>query len=84
MRRAATIGAGVVALVLASAGAALACPTCISSAYGDRTFNWAYLWLFTLPFAISATIGGILAWRAGIRPRLPRIAPRAHGTKETT
>lgn len=48
----------------------LLCATCISSAFGDRTFNWAYVVLLLLPFAVTATIAGVLAWSAGYRPRM--------------
>jgi hypothetical protein len=58
----------VIALLLAPE-AALACPTCVSSAFGDRSFNWAYLGLIAAPFLLTGTIGGILAWSAGYRPR---------------
>lgn len=47
----------------------LLCATCISSAFGDRTFNWAYVGLLVLPFVITAVIAGVLAWSAGYRPR---------------
>jgi len=40
--------------------AAEACATCISSAYGDRTFNWAFLSLLGAPFVISVAIGSVL------------------------
>jgi hypothetical protein len=56
----------------------LACATCISSAFGDRTFNWAYVGLMLLPFVIVAVIGGVIAWSAGYRPRavVRRLAAR--------
>lgn len=47
----------------------LLCATCISSAFGDRTFNWAYLGLLVLPFVVTAVIAGVLAWSAGYGPR---------------
>ena len=46
----------------------LLCATCISSAWGDRTFNWAYVGLLVLPFVITAVVVGVLAWSAGYRP----------------
>jgi hypothetical protein len=49
------------ALTLAPA-VALACPTCISSPWGDRTFNWAFLGLLIMPFLVAATIGGVLVY----------------------
>ena len=56
----------------------LACATCISSAFGDRTFNWAYVGLMLLPFVIVAVVGCVLAWSAGYRPRalVRRLAAR--------
>lgn len=41
---------------------ASACPACLSSAYGDRTYNWAFLGLLLMPFLIFAVIGSVLAW----------------------
>jgi hypothetical protein len=66
----------------------LACAWCISSAFGDRTFNWAYLILIIAPFLVVAAIAAALAWQAGIRPRTivqrltRRHEPLPH--KETT
>ena len=47
---------------------ASACATCVSSAFGDRTYNWAYLGLLVMPFALTAVVGGIVAVRMGWRP----------------
>ena len=47
---------------------AAACPTCVSSAFGDRSFNWAYLGLIVMPFALTAVVGVIVAVRMGWRP----------------
>jgi hypothetical protein len=64
---------------------ALACPTCVSSAFGDRTFNWPYFALILMPFAITAVIGGVIASRAGYRvPRLRRLEPSLATETETT
>lgn len=41
--------------------AAWACATCVSSAYGDRTFNWAFLGLLLMPFVVMAGIAGSFA-----------------------
>ncbi len=59
----------VFALALAPA-VAEACATCISSAYGDRTFNWAFLSLLLVPFAIAGGIGLVLffSYRRGVTP----------------
>ena len=48
-------------ILLASAltlvpGLAAACPTCVSSAFGDRTYNWPYLVLILVPFALGTVI----------------------------
>jgi hypothetical protein len=48
--------------VMMAPAAALACPACLSSAYGDRTFNWAFLGLLIMPFVLAAAIGGLLAY----------------------
>jgi hypothetical protein len=68
--------------VLALADAAAACPSCISSAYGDRTFNWAFLILLLMPFVVSAAIGGVLLYTYG--PFRTRRVPRPHSLEETT
>jgi hypothetical protein len=43
--------------------AAWACATCVASAYGDRTFNWAFLGLILMPFVVGVGIGGVFAAR---------------------
>ena len=43
--------------------AAWACATCVASAYGDRTFNWAFLGLILMPFAVGFGIAGVFAAR---------------------
>ena len=48
---------------------ALACAACLSSAYGDRSFNWAYGAMMVAPFLLTVVIGGVLAWSAGYRLR---------------
>jgi hypothetical protein len=68
--------------VLALADAAAACPSCISSAYGDRTFNWAFLILLLMPFVVSAAIGGVLFYVYG--PFRARRVTRSHSLEETT
>jgi hypothetical protein len=44
---------------------ASACATCLATAYGDRTYNWAFLGLVLMPFLVVGTIGGILLYRYG-------------------
>jgi hypothetical protein len=66
-----------------------ACATCISSAYGDRTYNWPYLALILLPFAVAAVIGGVLARVNGVRlstlrRRLTGLVHPAARQEETT
>lgn len=67
---------------------AAACPTCLSSAYGDRTFNWAFLGLLLMPFVVAAAIGGVLLYtyrwsghrRIGrLRTGSPRTSGRGSG-----
>lgn len=53
----------VVVLLVLAPGAAWACATCVASAYGDRTFNWAFLGLILMPFVVGVGIAGVLAAR---------------------
>jgi hypothetical protein len=55
-------GAAFLVLVLVP-GAAWACATCVASAYGDRTFNWAFLGLILMPFVVALGITIVLAAR---------------------
>jgi hypothetical protein len=48
---------------------ALACATCITSPFGDRTYTWPYYSLLLLPFGLVVAVAGILAYHAGYRPR---------------
>jgi hypothetical protein len=75
-------GAALVALLLTvTPAAADACASCIASAYGDRTFNWAFVTLILMPFGIAAVIGGVLAYA---QRRHRRQARWGHPVKETT
>jgi hypothetical protein len=47
--------------------AAVACATCVSSGFGDRTYTWAYLGLLLMPFVVAVAIVATLAWYAGWR-----------------
>jgi hypothetical protein len=76
--------ARVAAIVLTLAGAltprlAAACAACVSSAYGDRGFNWGYGGLLIAPFLVMIVIVGVLGWNAGYRlrwrPEVPRSQP---------
>jgi hypothetical protein len=68
---------------------AAACPTCISTGFGDRTYTWAYLGLLLMPFVVAVAIAATLAWYAGWRlkhltDRIPawisrrQLSPRTH------
>ena len=81
------------AIVLVTLGllpaVAEACATCISSPYGDRTYNWPYLALILLPFSVALVIGGVLARANGVsvsmlRRRLTRLVHPAARQEETT
>ena len=58
-------------LVLAPS-VALACPACVASPYGDRTFGWAYLILYAAPVFVASAIAGALAY--SLRSRRPATA----------
>ncbi len=57
---------------------AWACATCVASAYGDRTFNWAFLGLILMPFVVGLGIAAVLASRYYTAHRHSR--PRAGDT----
>lgn len=63
---------------------AAACATCLSTAYGDRTYNWAFLGLLLMPFVVGGAIGGILLYRYGDLQGLFRSWRLLHRSKETT
>ena len=50
-------------VVVLAPRAAWACATCVASAYGDRTFNWAFLGLILMPFVVGLGIAGVFAAR---------------------
>ena len=60
---------------------AAACATCLSSPYGDRTYNWAFLGLLLMPFVTAAVIGGVLVLAHRRRSSADRWH---HPIKETT
>ena len=64
-------------------GRLLACASCMSSAYGDRTFNWAYTALMVVPFVIGAVLAAVLAWNAGYRLRWRRTTSMNEETTTT-
>jgi hypothetical protein len=43
-----------------------ACATCVGTPYGDRTYNWPYLFLIVLPFVVATVIGGVIARVNGV------------------
>ena len=57
-----TCGLAVALLMLAGPSVAWACPGCVSSAFGDRTFGWPYLSLIAAPFFIGSGIAGVMAY----------------------
>ena len=50
-------------VLLLAPRAASACAFCAASAYGDRTFNWAFLGLILMPFVVGLGIAGVFASR---------------------
>jgi hypothetical protein len=71
-RIARTVAAGVAAAAALAPRVAAACASCVSSAYGDRSFNWAYGALMLAPFVLLIVVGGVLGWSAGYRLRWRR------------
>jgi hypothetical protein len=63
-------------LLLALPRAAAACASCITSPYGDRTYNVAYLGLILTPFVLALAVGAVFTrcwWTA-----------RRHAAEETS
>ncbi len=69
------IARAVVLLMLLVPGTASACATCVASAYGDRTFNWAFLGLILMPFVVGLGIAGVFASRYYAMRSHPRSGP---------
>jgi hypothetical protein len=46
---------------------AMACATCVSSAFGDQTYNWPYFGLILMPFLVTGVVGGVLYHYRGAR-----------------
>ena len=44
-----------------------ACATCLDSAYGNRSFNVAFVLFMLTPFAVAAALAGVLARLLGRR-----------------
>jgi uncharacterized membrane protein len=70
-----SVAAGLALAVALAPRTAAACAACLSSAYGDRTFNWAYGGLLLAPFVVAIVVVAVLSWNAGYRLRW-RWAPR--------
>lgn len=60
-----------------------ACASCITSPYGDQTYNWAYVGLMLVPFALVIGIGGVLT-RCYLTNRRRLPAPTDSITDEDT
>ena len=58
-----------------------ACAVCLDSAYGNRSFNGAFVFLMLMPFAVAAGLVGVLAWRLGAGGVAPS-APQANESSE--
>lgn len=72
MTHASTLATFTAMVLLARPGVAAACATCISSPFGDRSYNLAYLGLILTPFAVALAIGAVLTgawWQSRRRPR---------------
>jgi hypothetical protein len=57
-----------------------ACAVCLDSAYGDRSFNWAFALFMLTPFAVAAALAGLLARQLGVR----RVALSARCANESS
>jgi predicted permease len=86
MRRvlARTVASVVLAATALAPQIAAACASCVASAYGDRGFNWAYIVLLVLPFAVLSAVGIVLAWSAGYRSGQLRTIVRTLIIEERT
>ena len=79
------MGLAVFALAVALApGAAAACATCLSSGFGDRTYNWPYFGLLAMPFLIAGVIGAVLYRHRGGPPAAHPSSEDPTLDKETT
>ena len=54
------IGFALGAATLLLPGTAAACATCVSSAFGDQTYNWPYFGLIVMPFVVTGVVGAVL------------------------
>lgn len=51
-----------------------ACAVCLDSAYGNRSFNWAFALFMLTPFAVAAALAAVLA-----RLRAPALPAHSLG-----
>jgi len=68
-----------VALVVLAPETALACASCAWSAFGDRSYNWAFVGMLVLPFVVVGVIGGLIVrevrraqWQCEAQPKASR------------
>lgn len=62
-------------------GVALACATCIDSAYGSRTFNWAFVGLMLTPFVVGGGLVAGIAWVCRARPTVSKPGAAEDGRR---
>ena len=67
-------------LVLVPAPAA-ACAVCLTSAFGDRGFNVAFVAFMVTPFVVIAAVGSVLVWLGAARGRRAPDARSEEGTR---
>ena len=67
-------------VTLGCPGLALACASCISSPYGDRSYNLAYIGLILMPFAVGLVIAGVFTGSWWLKRRTGTSTWRRHAT----
>ena len=75
--------------MLAMPALAEACASCIGSPFGDRTYNWPYLVLILVPFAVGTAIAATMMRVTGttfadLRTWLAQVFHSDAGQEETT
>jgi hypothetical protein len=73
-----------VAALVSIPDVAAACATCIGSAYGDRSYNVAYIGLILTPFAVALTVGAIItrSWWTHRRDDVLPVEPQFNERRE--